>query len=208
MTAHEFCLKCASKGKSCCSHDTGGTFITIEEVARIAKLVGKSPEDVAMFVRDDDLKSEDDYLRYENLFFWEDGKVVPLVYRNHLLAVRRHGKDCMFLCREGCKLPQELKPGYCRLFPFWFRIENKEVKLFRMGGEDVCVLGEKLGDDMSVLEAINETEEALKRVARRLASEIKAYLGTAPELYRGRPVEEVLSSEKRKVYKLQKTKKA
>lgn len=39
------------------------------------------------------------------------------------LAVRtvRGESACAFLGREGCALPRDVRPAYCRIFPFWVR---------------------------------------------------------------------------------------
>lgn len=36
--------------------------------------------------------------------------------------------DCAFLGPEGCRLPREVRPWYCRIFPFWVR--NSRVTMF------------------------------------------------------------------------------
>ncbi len=43
------------------------------------------------------------------------------------LAVNEKG-DCVFLGNEGCRLPREVRPWYCRIFPFWVR--NGRVTIF------------------------------------------------------------------------------
>ncbi|MFH1637797.1 MAG: hypothetical protein ABIB71_05215 [Candidatus Woesearchaeota archaeon] len=193
---HKFCLVCAKEGKSCCSHENGGTFVTIEEALRIANLIGKNPDEVAVFAKDEDLKEEKDYLNYSNLYFREDRKVVPLAHKSCLLVLKRHGKDCIFLSKEGCILPRELKPSYCRLFPFWFRIKDGEVKIFRMEGDHVCLIGEKLKDDSKILKAIGESPASLKEAAKRLASEVKREAKALERLYQGESLKMAASVEK------------
>ncbi len=47
---------------------------------------------------------------------------------------------CLLLGPEGCRLPREARPYYCRLFPFWIRggrqmyFEFKDCQALREGG--------------------------------------------------------------------------
>lgn len=47
------------------------------------------------------------------------------------LAVNSRG-DCLFLGSEGCRLPREVRPWYCRIFPFWVR--GGQVTMFAVPG--------------------------------------------------------------------------
>ncbi len=45
-------------------------------------------------------------------------EVFPLGAAHDRLATRADG-CCVFLGNSGCVLPREIRPWYCRLFPFW-----------------------------------------------------------------------------------------
>ncbi len=45
-------------------------------------------------------------------------EVFPLGAAHDRLAIRADG-CCVFLGDSGCVLPREIRPWYCRLFPFW-----------------------------------------------------------------------------------------
>lgn len=44
----------------------------------------------------------------------------PLGGSHERLALAENG-SCLLLGPEGCKLPRQARPWYCRLFPFWIR---------------------------------------------------------------------------------------
>jgi Fe-S-cluster containining protein len=108
---NKFCKNCKD---CCCSHDNGGTFTTLHEALRIAKAQNIPVDEICEFVADNDLKSDDDYLNYYNLFVKVDDKILPLAYKRHLLILKKKGRDCIFLNGKGCTIPN-LRPAYKRL---------------------------------------------------------------------------------------------
>ncbi|WP_320170067.1 zinc/iron-chelating domain-containing protein [Maridesulfovibrio sp.] len=113
------CARCAAKGPTCCEITPG-----LEEVCfpvsdfereRIRECVPYSggfvlQPNTAVFI--------------ENLLrlFPDQRRTVREVFppggMHYRLAVDSSGK-CVFLGAEGCRIPVEARPFYCRLFPFW-----------------------------------------------------------------------------------------
>lgn len=99
---------CASCGGNCCTGESGNIFVSVTEIAAIAKLLEM---DEGEFRRT--------YLRKEG-------------YRYSLKEVKRGSShDCVFFNRSlnGCSI-YEARPLQCRTFPFWdyFRHRIDELK--------------------------------------------------------------------------------
>jgi Fe-S-cluster containining protein len=43
-----------------------------------------------------------------------------LYHNNTRYKLKIIDQKCIFLSRSGCKLPVEIRPLYCRIYPFWF----------------------------------------------------------------------------------------
>ncbi|MDP3300502.1 MAG: YkgJ family cysteine cluster protein [Sulfuricurvum sp.] len=99
---------CASCGGNCCTGESGNIFVSVTEIAAIAKLLE---------MQEDEFRRT--YLRKE-------------VYRYSLKEKVVNGShDCVFFNRSqnGCTIYQA-RPLQCRTFPFWdyFRQRVDELK--------------------------------------------------------------------------------
>ncbi len=105
------CARCAQEQKTCCQK--AEVFVTLGDVDRIALHLGQSdfierrtPEDPAYLDADDD-----DPL-------WHRATVDANGQRRVLQ--RQANGDCTFLGEAGCKLPEDVRPLVCRLYPYDF----------------------------------------------------------------------------------------
>ncbi|WP_432736671.1 YkgJ family cysteine cluster protein [Maridesulfovibrio sp. FT414] len=113
------CARCAAKGPTCCEITPG-----LEEVCfpisdyereRIRECVPYSggfalQPNTAVFI-ENLLRLFPDQRRTVR-------KVFPPGGTHYRLEVDSAGK-CVFLGADGCRIPQQARPFYCRLFPFW-----------------------------------------------------------------------------------------
>ncbi|MBU0987691.1 MAG: YkgJ family cysteine cluster protein [Proteobacteria bacterium] len=115
MNAEEFlCARCAKKGKTCCQgHDI---YITIGDTRRITDFTGSAdfyeyrrPADPAYLDQEDDPV----WCRY---VFAPDGS--RRVLKRNLI------EDCLFLRKNGCILPLEIRPLVCRLHPYSYTADG------------------------------------------------------------------------------------
>jgi len=98
---------CASCGGNCCTGESGNIFVSVTEIAAIAKLLNM-PED----------EFRRTYLRKE-------------VYRYSLKEKVVNGShDCVFFDRKanGCSI-YLARPLQCRTFPFWDYFRNRVSEL-------------------------------------------------------------------------------
>jgi Fe-S-cluster containining protein len=146
----EVCRRCAAAGPTCCTLSPGQEEfcfpLSLAEKERMQELL----PDTGGFVLQDNGKAFVDSVA--RLFPGEEGLVRGIFpqHRQHFrLAVAANG-DCRFLGPNGCLLPAEARPYYCRLYPFW--ITNERITCFdsprclarreaRGPGEMIALLG-------------------------------------------------------------------
>ena len=115
------CARCAERSGTCCSLTPGEEEFCFplsasERAAMTA--AGAGPEH---FARQENTAAFADNLC--RLFPGEEERIralFPLAAAHDRLALSPAG-ECLLRGSEGCVLPQEARPLYCRLFPFWVR---------------------------------------------------------------------------------------
>jgi len=115
----DVCMRCSLQGPTCCRIAAGQEDfcfpISQIEKERIQELV---PYTGGFVVAPNSQEFIDTACR---LFPGEEDAVrelFPLGKEHFRLAVDSMGA-CRFLGPEGCEVPREARPYYCRLFPFW-----------------------------------------------------------------------------------------
>ncbi len=105
-----YCLDCAANDISCCE----GTqiYVTLGDIQRIRDY-GIHGE---FFIREP--------LGETYLTGGDDPEWNPLILepdgRRRILALKEDG-NCLFLTEKGCKLPGDVRPLLCRIYPFDFK---------------------------------------------------------------------------------------
>jgi len=115
------CQRCAEIGPTCCSLDPGDEDSCFPLSRPEWERIVNWSEDLGAFAESPNSPTFINTLR---IFFpGENQKIAGLFpeYAWHMrLAVDQKGA-CLFLGSAGCKLPREMRPWYCRIFPFWVR---------------------------------------------------------------------------------------
>ncbi|EFL50082.1 conserved hypothetical protein [Solidesulfovibrio fructosivorans JJ]] len=116
----ESCRRCAAAGPTCCTLTPGHEELCfpISEVERhrIAEHVGLS---LGAFTPE---ANSGAFLSCMRRLFPREGKLLESLFPEsgrHLRLSVSPGGHCVFLQADGCRLPREARPYYCRLFPFW-----------------------------------------------------------------------------------------
>jgi len=142
------CARCARQGGACCRLDPGGGGVCFPVSAmewdRILDVVGGTR---GAFVQE---PNSPPFLDAMRRLFPGEGRVVAALFPAHQfhlrLATTSHG-DCVFLGPQGCSLPREARPYYCRLFPLWMQgdrltlLHTPRCLALREGGVAEEVLG-------------------------------------------------------------------
>lgn len=126
------CARCASQDTSCCrlsaSTQQACFPISVMEWERILDVAGEH----GAFVQEPNSPPFLDIMH--RLFPGEKERVEALFphHKFHLRLATTSDGACVFLGSEGCALPQEARPYYCRLFPFW--MEGERLSLLHVPG--------------------------------------------------------------------------
>lgn len=78
------------------------------------------------------------------------------------LAVNAEYK-CCFLTSAGCSLPREVRPVFCRLYPFW--VTWSKITYFKAAN---CLVANRCSHLQEILRALKMTEEEIYALYREL----------------------------------------
>lgn len=151
------CSRCATRGATCCSLAPGqeeACFpLSISEKERIQDLY---PESGVFALRPNSAAFINNV---HSLFPGEEDMVERLfpAGKEHFSLAVTPGGDCRFLSSEGCLLPVEYRPYYCRLYPFW--ITNGEITIF----DNPACLAREEALSLGRLQAVLDTSAAAIR---------------------------------------------
>lgn len=163
MADPHVCARCARKGPTCCQLEPGNEefCFPLSEMER-DRILQHLAGDEGAFAQQANTKGF-----VENLYKLFPGereavdRLFPRTKFHIRLAVDQEGR-CRLLGSQGCRLPREIRPYYCRLFPFWFA-----------GGLSVftssrCLVQREARTPRRMLALIGETEKRLKELYGRL----------------------------------------
>lgn len=115
----EVCVNCAARGVTCCQMPDGSPEncfpLSEAEKKRISAAIGRDD-----FWTDLDNSPEFQAL-LEGVFQADQSRIArrwPIGGQHSYLATNERG-DCVLLGPDGCTVPPESRPHYCRLYPFW-----------------------------------------------------------------------------------------
>jgi uncharacterized protein len=113
------CVRCARHMKTCCQ--TSEVYITPGDVGRIREYTGQDGfHEFRAPVNPVYLDQEDDPA-WAHFVFREDG--------TRRVLKRHPAGDCTFLGEAGCRLPLEVRPLVCRLYPYDYTEEGIREEL-------------------------------------------------------------------------------
>ena len=155
------CVHCHQRGTGCCrlaDGDTSGMFgLTRGEVETISRASGLEPEE---FTVRDQAPPE---------FLAQAARLHPVFLqtmpggRRIRLKVDPAGA-CCFLGPQGCRLPEPVRPLYCRLYPIWFTPEGRLMVML----SDRCLAQEGAHSWREVLARLGVEEEPLRELFAQL----------------------------------------
>jgi Fe-S-cluster containining protein len=125
------CARCAGEGQTCCQLTPGNEEACFPLSAMEQQRILEAAPGRGGFCLSPNSAAFLDSLR--RLFPGEARDLAGLFPpgKQHWRLATLPGGDCAFLSPEGCILPNEARPYYCRLFPFW--IMEDEVNVFAAG---------------------------------------------------------------------------
>jgi len=107
------CALCAAQGPTCCQGKDRDIYITLGDLKRISEHAGN--KDFYEFRRpvNPAYSDEDDDPMWIMYVFRRDGT-------RRVLKRNGNDGDCIFLTAGGCRLPLQVRPLICRLYPYAF----------------------------------------------------------------------------------------
>ena len=113
------CLRCAQHMRTCCQ--TREIYITLGDVGRIAALSDRQDFYEYRVPSDPSYLDQDDDPTWATCVLGSDG-------RRRVLKRLPDG-DCLFLGRRGCRLPLDVRPLICRLYPYEYNEQGIQEEL-------------------------------------------------------------------------------
>ncbi|GIW90370.1 MAG: hypothetical protein KatS3mg109_0802 [Pirellulaceae bacterium] len=150
------CVRCARVQKTCCQ--TSEVYVSPGDVRRIAAYTGQWDFFHDALPSDPVYAEQDDDPPWRDLVFQPDGK--------RRILRRQPSGDCVFLGPAGCRLPLEVRPLVCRLYPFDYDCRGIKPQLARG-----CPL-QLVRPGMTILEELDMSREQAEQWHRQLYAEI------------------------------------
>ena len=159
----DICARCSRLGATCCSLEPGQEPLCFP-------LSHKEWERILDF---EDLKgafiqepNSPPFLAHLRRLFPGEGALLDKVFPAHgahlRLATRRDG-SCIFLGPQGCALPRQARPYYCRVFPFW--LYGRRLTMF---ASHTCLASREHATPASALAALGVSEARVRELHGRL----------------------------------------
>lgn len=161
------CAKCAGQSHTCCYVSPGNEDccfpISKAERTRILKQYEPGIDDENFFAISHNTPEFLDAMY--NLFPGEQntlGKIFPNGHKHFRLATLNTG-FCVFLGEQGCTLAREVRPWFCKLFPFW--IKNGELTAFTAS---YCLVAKGAMSPTGMLNIMGQNSDAVREIFNQL----------------------------------------
>ncbi len=158
------CARCAAKGPTCCELTPGTEEVCFPVSDYERERIRECVPDLGGFVM-----QPNTVVFIENLLrlFPDQRRAVREIFppgaTHYRLEVDRFGK-CVFLGSEGCLIPQEARPLYCRLFPFWTD-ENGRITLLEI---ERCLAQQENKSPGRLFTALDTSQSKVRELHSRL----------------------------------------
>ncbi|NJB68888.1 Fe-S-cluster containining protein [Desulfobaculum xiamenense] len=155
------CARCAAQGTTCCKLTPGeeGNCFPLSEVERSRILAHCG--DAGVFVVE---RNTGPFLLGLKRAFPGEERLIEELFpvregaTHHRLATLPDG-SCKLLGPQGCTLPREVRPYYCRLFPFW--AVGRRIMIFASAR---CLAQKETAALARLTEALGVTEAEIRRL--------------------------------------------
>ena len=157
------CLKCSQVGRTCCYCRPGeeefAPVISESERTQILRFTRcHTPE------KDGIVKSANSATFIEKLKqlfplnLDQLDRLYPPDGWHYRLAIDEQGR-CNFLALKGCRLPVDIRPYFCRIYPFWFN--GPKLQLFTNGNCEALRTG---GNVLKIISSMGTSPMKLRRL--------------------------------------------
>ena len=129
---YSICAECHKKGYGCCllekQNQKNQIGIFLKDIEIIEKFINISRD---YFIIEDkiDLNLKEELIREIHPIFDK------LYYKDIRFKLKTINGKCFFLKENGCELPEDIRPLYCRIYPFWPSKNNDFINVL---SSDLC----------------------------------------------------------------------
>ena len=155
------CARCHTQGPGCCR--LGGFSedqifpLTLGEISAAARASGLEPDEFTVADR-----PPPEFLELAAALH---PVLITAMPRGNRLRLRiQPGGECFFLGPQGCALPTEARPLYCRLYPFFFTTDERLMVL----QAPHCLAQQGANSWRKVMSRLGESEAHLRGLFARL----------------------------------------
>lgn len=168
MSTENICARCHAQGTGCCQlspeHIPFLFGLMHPEIERIAGVTGMKPEDFTV----SDIPPMEFYRHILMLHPLFEATMTT----KQRIRLRLQDNRCVFLGQNGCLLPVEVRPFYCRLYPVWFDMDDKPFLL----RSKTCLAQNNAISIYQVIRRLDTTETHLFSLFREFSSMAQAIL--------------------------------
>ena len=172
------CASCAKKSDTCCHIEPENAELCFPlsepEAARLKDYLGES-------LCLGEAPNSSEFLTVMVSLFPGESPVVHSLFppdKNHATLGTDAKGFCLHLGPDGCELPRELRPWFCRLFPFW--VSRGEITTF---AAPYCLAHRQSISLRGMLRKIDQNEADVREIYNNLRLDwgfVPALSGTAP----------------------------
>ena len=172
QTDPHVCARCADVHTTCCFVNPGDEEYCFPLSESEWKRIVDYCENTGGFAEQ---RNTQPFIDTLNRLFPNDKEKLAEIFPSHgthrTLASREDG-PCYFLSDKGCVLPRDVRPWYCRLYPFWVR--SGMLTMFTAMGCLVC------RESKNIPDALNQVGTNIKEV-RRIFGQLRIAWGLDPD---------------------------
>jgi Fe-S-cluster containining protein len=156
------CARCALRGPTCCQTAASADDLCFPVSEQEERLIHTYAGEAAVCTA----ANSSMFLQRIRTLFPRERRVAAAVFppdgSHKRLVLTGEGK-CILLTPQGCLLPRNARPLYCRLFPFW--VVDERLALLSHGG---CLAQEESRSMGDLLRHFSTSAEEVLSIHRRL----------------------------------------
>lgn len=166
MTNPNICGQCDSMGRSCCTlraenNEGLPAPVSAPEIERILSFFkNKKREDLL-----DRIINSPQFINQMSVLFPDMADSIHKIFPENEthFDLKTVKDDCIFKAINGCLLPDDARPHFCRIYPFWFF--DDEPQIFE---DSNCLALENCQTIPEVLLSLGTNSERLKQIHARI----------------------------------------
>lgn len=170
MTHLDICKKCFQNQTSCCTLKPDNPEkmmippVSVPEISRIlAHINGTRIDDIVSPKPNSAFYAK----QMVNLFpDMKDDIYDRFPIDNYHYELKTNGNSCALLGKQGCMLPKDLRPHFCRIYPFWFF--DEEPLLFQ---DSECLALKSCNTMTEAFLALGTTPDQLKQIHNQICQD-------------------------------------